>query len=41
MYLPNKKISNNNFIIALRNIIINYETKNLKLKEKIIYVNFN
>ena len=34
MYLPNKKISNNNFIIALRNIIINYETKKSEIKRK-------
>ena len=33
-YLPNKKITFNNFIIAIRNIFINYEIKNNSLIRK-------
>ena len=36
LYLPTNKITNTNFIISLRNVIINYETK----KEKIIRKDF-
>ena len=36
LYLPTNKNTNTNFIISLRNVIINYETK----KEKIIRKDF-
>lgn len=31
IYSPKQKISNINFIIAIRNIVLNYETKNYKM----------
>ena len=37
LYLPYKKVNNNNFIISIRNVILNYETKigNIKRKDYI------
>ena len=34
LYLPNKKITNNNFLIAIRNILINNEIKKRSVARK-------
>ena len=34
LYLPYKKVTNNNFIISIRNIIVNYETKSENIIRK-------
>ena len=34
LYLPNKKITNSNFIFAIRNIFINYELKKENIRRK-------
>ena len=34
LYLPYKKVNNNNFIISIRNVLLNYETKNESIIRK-------
>ena len=36
IYLPTNRLINNNFIISVRNVLINYEIKKVILQEKII-----